>query len=174
MCRTRTFRLRAGKPVGRGLFITGISADHGPRCPRPHPRAVRCALTCRKSGCRPLIRPRSAYEPGKRSTVAFAQLRRLDRSPLAAEPDLGSTFAQHFECHSSDTHRPPSYSVLCSKELPDLGAPLRNRTVDLLLTIPTTARPGRTACAERTPERTESTESTGCSSRPVHDSFHEQ
>src|SRR5229473_682360 len=54
------------------------------------------------------------------------------------------------------------------------GAPLRNRTVDLLLTIATPHRPGRTACTDRTPERTRCTGCTQCSRDPVHDSFHDQ
>jgi hypothetical protein len=54
------------------------------------------------------------------------------------------------------------------------GAPLRNRTVDLLLTMATASRPQRTSCTERTAERTKSTESTECSLHPVHDSVHAQ
>src|ERR1022692_512410 len=64
-------------------------------------------------------------------------------------------------------------SVLYSKELLDLE-PLRNRTVDLLLTMATPPRPERTACTESTAERSESTECTGCTAQPVHDSFHDQ
>src|SRR5258708_32764849 len=54
------------------------------------------------------------------------------------------------------------------------GAPLRNRTVDLLLTIATPHRPGRTACTNGTPECSGSTACTRCARHPVHDSFHDQ
>src|SRR5258708_22324045 len=54
------------------------------------------------------------------------------------------------------------------------GAPLRNRTVDLLLTIATPHRPGRTACTDGTPECSASTACTRCARHPVHDSFHDQ
>src|SRR6266851_10112398 len=54
------------------------------------------------------------------------------------------------------------------------GAPLRNRTVDLLLTIATPHRPGRTACTNGTPEGSGSTACTQCARHPVHDSFHDQ
>src|SRR5258708_39409212 len=53
------------------------------------------------------------------------------------------------------------------------GAPLRNRTVDLLLTIATPPRPGRTTCTNGTPGRPGSTECTQCPRHPVHDSFHD-
>src|SRR5258708_36913668 len=62
--------------------------------------------------------------------------------------------------------------TLVSKNVDYLRAPLRNRTVDLLLTIATLSRPGRTSCTDSTPERTGST---GCTQYPfhsVHDSFH--
>src|SRR5258708_31064314 len=54
------------------------------------------------------------------------------------------------------------------------GAPLRNRTIDLLLTIATPHRPGRTTCTNRTPECPGSTACTRCARHPVHDSFHDQ
>src|SRR5216683_4586890 len=54
------------------------------------------------------------------------------------------------------------------------GAPLRNRTVDLLLTMATPHRPGRTSCTNGTAERSGSTECTQCARHPVHDSFHDQ
>src|SRR5258708_28603970 len=54
------------------------------------------------------------------------------------------------------------------------GAPLRNRTVDLLLTIATPPRPGRTTCTNGTPECSGSTACTQCARHPVHDSFHNQ
>src|SRR5258706_2784398 len=53
------------------------------------------------------------------------------------------------------------------------GAPLRNRTVDLLLTMATLTRPQRTSCTDSTPERPESTECTHWTASPVHDSFHD-
>jgi hypothetical protein len=52
--------------------------------------------------------------------------------------------------------------------------PLRNRTVDLLLTMATPPRPGRTTCTNGTPECSGSTASTQCARHPVHDSFHDQ
>jgi hypothetical protein len=55
----------------------------------------------------------------------------------------------------------------------DLGAPLRNRTVDLLLAMATPSRPQRASCKDSTPVGTESTECTPWSLRPVHDSFHD-
>jgi hypothetical protein len=51
-------------------------------------------------------------------------------------------------------------------------SPLRNRTVDLLLTMATLTRPESTSCTDGAPERPESTECTQCSLHPVHDSFH--
>src|SRR5258708_37126630 len=54
------------------------------------------------------------------------------------------------------------------------GAPLRNRTVDLLLTMATPPRPGCTACTNGTPECSGSTACTQCARHPVHDSFHDQ
>jgi hypothetical protein len=52
--------------------------------------------------------------------------------------------------------------------------PLRNRTVDLLLTMATPTRPQRAGCTDCTPERTESTECTRWTVSPVHDSVHDE
>src|SRR5258708_38423497 len=54
------------------------------------------------------------------------------------------------------------------------GAPLRNRTVDLLLTMATLNRPGRTTGTNRTPECPGNTACTQCARHPVRDSFHDQ
>src|ERR1017187_8577094 len=48
---------------------------------------------------------------------------------------LGRIVSADGECHSSATPGTSKYPVLCSENPRDLGAPLRNRTVDLLLTI---------------------------------------
>src|SRR6266849_4356285 len=61
-----------------------------------------------------------------------------------------------------------------SKNVDYLRAPLRNRTVDLLLTMATPPRPGRTACTNGTPECSGRTACTRCARHPVHDSFHDQ
>ena len=42
---------------------------------------------------------------------------------------------QNRECHSSGTFRRVKYPATCSKNLYEMGALLRNRTVDLLLTM---------------------------------------
>ena len=63
---------------------------------------------------------------------------------------------------------------LISKKFPLLGSPLRNRTVDLLLTMATPHRPGRTACTNGTLQCPGSTACTQCARHPVHDSFHDQ
>src|SRR6266446_8230873 len=55
-----------------------------------------------------------------------------------------------------------------------MRAPLRNRTVDLLLTMATPHRPGCTACTDGTPGCSGSTACTQCARHPVHDSFHDQ
>jgi hypothetical protein len=47
---------------------------------------------------------------------------------------LGQLGRRH-KCHSNGTFRRARYSVPCSKDASELGAPLRNRTVDLLLTM---------------------------------------
>src|SRR5260221_2328284 len=64
--------------------------------------------------------------------------------------------------------------AVVSKNFDYLRAPLRNRTVDLLLTIATLSYPGSTTCTNRTPECSGSTECTQCARHPVHDSFHDQ
>jgi hypothetical protein len=52
------------------------------------------------------------------------------------------------------------------------GAPLRNRTVDLLLTISTLRCNGRVSCTHATRERTDRTGSAENSRRPVHAPVH--
>jgi hypothetical protein len=54
----------------------------------------------------------------------------------------------------------------------DCGPPLRNRTVDLLLTISTLCRPERTACTDSPPGCTECPHCTGSRPGPVHDPVH--
>jgi hypothetical protein len=52
------------------------------------------------------------------------------------------------------------------------GAPLRNRTVDLLLTINTAPCTERTSSSDSTGNRTDSTGSAGIPAAPFHDPFH--
>ena len=66
----------------------------------------------------------------------------------------------------------PIRSNLTPKHDPDLEPPLRNRTVDLLLTIGTARRPERTSWTDCTRKCTESTERTQCARHPVHDPVH--
>ena len=54
------------------------------------------------------------------------------------------------------------------------ASPLRNRTVDLLLTMATPPRPGCTTCTNGTPECSGSTACTQCARHPVHDPFYDQ
>ncbi len=63
--------------------------------------------------------------------------------------------------------------LLASRNCFDLGAPLRNRTVDLLLTIGTTCCPGPPACTNRTAGRTDCPGRTDEPPRGFHDGFHE-
>src|ERR1022692_369675 len=54
-----------------------------------------------------------------------------------------------------------------------MRAPLRNRTVDLLLTMATPPRPDCASCTESTAERTQYTECMHCPLHPVHDPVHD-
>src|SRR6266699_830383 len=117
---------------------------------RVYRRPIRALSRCRVQGACPATTLSDRRDRAFGATCAFRAGERL-----------------HDPVHEND--KPERY--LFRNSIDELGAPLRNRTVDLLLTIPKASRPERTSCTERTPERSESTESTGCSSQPVHDSF---
>src|ERR1022692_3186849 len=83
-----------------------------------------------------------------------------------------SAFSAEKRLHDPVHENDKSDRKLFRNCIADLGAPLRNRTVDLLLTIGTAHRPERTSCTDCTRNFTESTERTHCARHPVHEPVH--
>ena len=125
----------------------------------------RCRRSSRRHRTRERLSSAGTYsEPQKRSAAAVSAGRTAPRLTYRRTRNGRVALRLPLTGHVQ--------SNLTPKHVPDLGAPLRNRTVDLLLTIGTAPRPQRTSCTDCTKICTESTERAQCARRPVHDPFH--
>ena len=130
-CASSAEQLPSTRPRRRRRLGTTTRSRHGsgrPRCGQPAQNDAdeqKQRSAPRRLLARERLRGREALRRGVRAGQAT----------WTASPAMRSGRRQHSGCHSSGTPQPSKYSVLCSKELHELGAPLRNRTVDLLLTI---------------------------------------
>jgi hypothetical protein len=131
-------------------------ADHSypaikPSCApgaQAHPPLIRCTDRCHQAG-RYLSLVQGLTLPGEACSKSYLAV--LARPAIKNRPMPPSAIGQHPEHRSNDGQVILKAPLAGRKPEPDLlvcRAPLRNRTVDLLLTISTLGRPGRPACTD--------------------------
>jgi hypothetical protein len=103
--------VRPGRPHSESGLTVGRAKDLTPRIPGPRTGRLACSMTCPAELARPVI---------------------------AGRPGPPGATGQHSERRSNDGQvilKAPSASRQLEPDLLVCGAPLRNRTVDLLLTM---------------------------------------